>query len=328
MSLTAFVSGASGFVGSNLVRELHKQAWNIHVLARQSSSLEEIEQIPVTVHIGDVTDAASLRSAIPPGVDAVFHVAANTNFWSKQNDAQDRVNIDGTGNMIEAAIAAQARRFIHTSSFVTWGFRDGKLNERSARTAATDWINYVRSKHLAEERVLEAVNKNRLDAVIVNPAHILGPGDHHNWSRMIRMVNLKKIPAAPPGGGNFCDVREIARAHIEAFYRGQAGGKYLLGGEYASFVDVVGVAGDILDKRVPAKAAPAWIMRGWGHISAAIAAATGREPDVTPESAAMISYRVDCDSSKAQRELNYRFTPIPVLIRDTVDWMNEKGLLS
>jgi dihydroflavonol-4-reductase len=261
-------------------------------------------------------------------VDAVFHVAANTNFWSKQNDAQDRVNIDGTGNMIEAAIAAQARRFIHTSSFVTWGFRDGKLNERSARTAATDWINYVRSKHLAEERVLEAVNKNRLDAVIVNPAHILGPGDHHNWSRMIRMVNLKKIPAAPPGGGNFCDVREIARAHIEAFYRGQAGGKYLLGGEYASFVDVVGVAGDILDKRVPAKAAPAWIMRGWGHISAAIAAATGREPDVTPESAAMISYRVDCDSSKAQRELNYRFTPIPVLIRDTVDWMNEKGLLT
>ena len=327
MSLTAFVSGASGFVGSNLVRELHLQGWRIHVLARASSSLEEIKGVPVTVHYGDLLDSNSLAQAMPKGLDAVFHVAASTNFWSKNNAAQDRANIGGTQNMIKSAVAARARRFIHTSSFVTWGFRNTELTERSKRTDATDWINYVRSKHLAEEVVLSAVRDDVLDAVILNPAHVLGPGDQHNWSRMIRMANQRKLLAAPPGGGNFCDVRKIAKAHIEGYHRGRKGEKYLLGGEYASFVDVVRLTGEVLGKRVPGRPAPAWIMKAWGHMNMAFSAVTGREPDITPESAAMVAYQIACDSSKAQEELNYGFTPVRTLIEDTVDWMNEKELL-
>jgi len=328
MSLTAFVSGASGFVGSNLVRELHQRDWRVHVLARPTSSLEEIGEVPVTLHLGDVADPASLVGAMPQGLDAVFHVAASTNFWARKNDEQNRVNIDGTRNMIEAAIAAKARRFIHTSSFATWGFRNTELNEQSPRTDATDWINYVSSKFGAEELVLAAVRDKGLDAVILNPAHILGPGDRHNWSRMFRMVDQRKVFASPPGSGNFCDVREIAKAHIEAYHRGRKGEKYLLGGDYAPFVDVVQLAGDVLGKRVPGRAAPAWIMNVWAHINGMVSAVTGREPDLTPESAAMVSYRVSCDSSKAQKELDYRFTPIRTLIENTVGWMNEKGLLS
>ena len=327
MSLTAFVSGASGFVGSNLVRELHGQDWQVHVLVRPSSSLEEIEGIPVIVHFGDLLDSNSLAQAMPEGLDAVFHVAASTNFWSKNNTAQDRVNIGGTQNMIKAAVAARARRFIHTSSFVTWGFRNTELTEQSERTDATDWINYVRSKYLAEEAVLSAARGNVLDAVILNPAHILGPGDQHNWSRMMRMANQRKLLAAPPGGGNFCDVHEIAKAHIEGYHRGRKGEKYLLGGEYASFVDVVRLTGEVLGRRVPGRPAPAWIMKAWAHINTAVSAVTGHEPDITPESAAMVAYQVACDSHKAQEELNYEFTPVRTLIEDTVDWMNEKGLL-
>jgi len=327
MSLTAFVTGASGFVGSNLVKALHEQGWEVHILARSTSSLAEIDAIPVTVHSGDIVDASSISTAMPAGLDAVFHVAASTNFWSKNNEAQSRVNIDGTRNMIEAARAAGARRFIHTSSFVTWGFSDMELTEENTRTDATDWINYVRSKHLAEELVLNAVKKDGLDAVILNPAHVFGPGDTHNWSRMIRMVHQQNMPMAPPGGGNFCDVREAARAHIKAYHQGRKGEKYLLGGEYAAFADVIAITGEVLGRRVPGKPAPAWLMKVWAHVSAATAAVTGREPDVTPESAAMISYRVNCDSSKAQQELDYRFTPISDLIRDTADWMKETGLL-
>ena len=156
MSLTAFVSGASGFVGSNLVHELHKQGWQVHVLARPTSSLEKIEGVPFTLHQGDIVDANSVVEAMPARTDAVFHVAASTNFWSKNNEEQDRVNIDGTRNMTEAAMARGARRFIHTSSFVTWGFGNKAINEESERSGASDWINYVRSKHLAEELVLEA----------------------------------------------------------------------------------------------------------------------------------------------------------------------------
>jgi len=327
MGLTAFVSGATGFVGSHLVRELYLQGWSVHVLARPTASLEDIEGIPVIVHHGDITDRFSLKNVIPEKPDAVFHVAASTNFWSKRNAEQDRVNIDGTCNMIEAASEAGAGRFIHTSSFTTWGFQNTKLNEDSPRTDKTDWINYVRSKHLAELAVSAATAEHRIDGVILNPAHILGPGDRHNWSRMLRMVHRRKMWAAPGGGGNFSDVREVARAHIQAFHKGRSGEKYLLGGEYASFLDVVRVAGEVLNRRPPVKAAPAWMMNVWAHLNVTVAAVSGREPDISPESAAMVSYSVDCESEKAQRELNYQFTPIRVLIEDTAEWMNRKGLL-
>lgn len=328
MSLTAFVSGASGFVGSNLVKELHTRGWNVHVLARRNSVLNEIHGIPVTVHLGDICDRDSIDRAIPEGTDAVFHVAASTNFWSKQNAAQDRVNIEGTRNMIQTAKARSARRFIHTSSFTTWGFQNTTLTEDSPRTGATDWINYVRSKHRAEEIVLQFSAGEQTEAVILNPCHILGPGDHHNWSRMIRMVDQGKLFASPPGSGNFCDVREVAKAHVEAFHHGRKGEKYLLGGEYTSFADVVSLTGEILGRRAPARAAPAWIMRAWARFNTAVAALTGNEPDITPESAAMVSYHVNCESSKAVSELGYRFTPISRLIEDTAQWMKEKGLLS
>lgn len=328
MSLTAFVTGVSGFVGSRLVRELHAQGWDTHVLVRPNASLEDAGTAPVTVHRGDFTDRRSVTAAMPKGVDAVFHVAASTNFWSRQNAEQDRVNIEGTRVMLEAAEASGARRFIHTSSFTTWGFRNGRISEDSPRTAGTDWINYVRSKHVAEEAVLDAASRGRVDAVILNPAHILGPGDRRNWSRMIRMVNDGKLIAAPPGGGNFSDVREVARAHVRGYHAGRNGEKYLLGGEYASFVDIVRLTGEVLGRRVPRKAAPAWIMKAWGYANTAFATFSGREPDITPESAAMVSYHVACDSEKARRELNYRFTPIRTLVEDTVEWMKRKGLLS
>ncbi len=327
MSLNAFVTGASGFVGSNLVRELHCRGWSVHILARPSSSLDEIAGTAVTVHLGDIADRDSVFKAMPEHLDAVFHVAASTNFWSKNNSEQDRVNIEGTRNMLDAAKAAGAERFIHTSSFTTWGFKNTELTEESPRTATTDWINYVRSKHLAEELVLEAAASRQIDALVLNPAHILGPGDQHNWSRMIRMVYQGKMFAAPPGGGNFCDVHEVAKAHIRGFHQGRNGEKYLLGGEYAAFLDVVKMTGEVLKKPVPGRAAPAWIMQAWARANTALAAFTGREPDITPESAAMVAYHVACDSSKAQRELGYRFTPIRRLIEDTVNWMNQKGLL-
>lgn len=323
MSLTAFVTGASGFVGSNLLHQLDTRGWGIHVLARPTAALDEISGTDFTLHHGDITDPDSISRAMPDRPDAVFHVAASTNFWARKNEMQDRVNIEGTRNMVEAAVRADARRFIHTSSFTTWGFRNGKLDETSERTDATDWINYVRSKHLAEEVVLDAAGDGRLDAVILNPTHILGPGDRQNWSRMIRMAHEGKLYAGPPGGGNFADVREVAKAHVEAFHRGRRGEKYLLGGEYALFTDIVKVVGEVLGVRVPHRPAPAFLMNLWGRTNAFFAGLFGREPDITPESAAMVAYRIACDSGKAREELNYRFTPIRTLVEETVEWMKE-----
>ena len=328
MSLTAFVTGASGFVGSNLARELHAQGWRIHVLARRTSSLEDINDVPVKVHYGDIVNSESVMAAMPSSVDAVFHVAASINIWSGNNDEQDRINIGGTRNVIDAAVKANAGRFIYTSSFVTWGLQDVTITEHSPRSSATDWINYIRTKYVAEKMVKEAARSGRLDTVILNPAFILGPGDRRNLSRIFKLVYREKLPGVPPGGGPFADVEEVAKAHIEAFHKGETGEMYLLGGEIESYQEVIRIAGELLGKPVPGRATPAWVLLAMARISSAISLISRREPAITPESAAMITRTLVCDSSRAQRELGYRFTPVRQLIRDTINWMHQAGMLS
>lgn len=327
MSLTAFVTGATGFVGSNLVRELHKQGWETTVLVRHTSSLQDIEDLPAEIRTGDIVDAASVRDAIPGNVDAVFHVAASTNVWSGNNDEQDRINIGGTRDVIEAAVGAGAGRFILTSSFATWGFQEAVITEHGPQSRDSDWINYVRTKRIAERLVKEEIAKGRLDAVILNPAHILGPGDRHNWSRMFQMLARESLPGVPPGGGPFADVREVAKAHIAAFHKGERGEHYLLGGEEVEFRELIRIAAEILGKKAPGRPTPAWLLRTIAHLKALASSITGRPPDLTPESAVMICHHSRCDSTRARTVLGYRFTPIRTLVRDTIDWLRGAGLL-
>jgi nucleoside-diphosphate-sugar epimerase len=328
MTQTAFVTGATGFVGSHLARQLVNSGWDVTVLVRESSSLQDIADLDLRVQAGDVTDLESVRAAMPAGVDAVFHVAASTNIWSRHNAQQNAVNVGGTDHVVRSAIERGASRLVHTSSFIVWGFHEGTIDEETPWTPGDEWINYLRTKRLAERRVRQAVESGELDAVICNPAHILGPGDRHNWSRMIRLVHQEKLPGVPPGGGAFADVREVARAHLAAWRQGERGANYLLGGPDIPFLELIQLAGEMLDKPVPAKASPAWLLAGVARLSSAVARLTGKAPDITPEGAAMICRHLHCDSSRARDVLGYRFTPPRQLLEDTIDWMRGQGLLS
>jgi nucleoside-diphosphate-sugar epimerase len=327
MAKTAFLTGATGFVGSHLAQQLVDQGWTVTALVRASASREDLEGLPLEFRTGDITDRDALMRAVPRGVDAVFHVAASTSIWSRERALQDRVNIDGTANVIAAAAAAGAGRLVHTSSFVVWGFHDGTIDESTPWTDGDEWINYLRSKRIAERQVKQAVAEGTLDAVVCNPAHILGPGDRHNWSRMLRLVNEQKLPGVPPGGGAFADVREVAAAHIAAFHQGESGANYLLGGEDTSFLELIQIAGELLGKPVPARASPAWQLRLAGRVGDLLSGFTGKAPDITPEGAAMITRHIHCDSSRAKQALGYRFTPVRTLLIDTCEWLQQRGLL-
>jgi nucleoside-diphosphate-sugar epimerase len=327
MSLRAFVTGGSGFVGMNLLRQLAEQDWQVTALVRRQSPLEDIRDLGIELVQGDITDAQSVRNAIPRGVDCVFHVAASTNRWSKNNELQTRINVDGTRNVLEAAVELGAKRMIHTSSFVVWGFHTQLLNEDSRWLENADWINYVRTKREAELIVKKAASEERLDTVILNPAHILGPGDRRNWSRMISLVHKNSLPGVPPGGGAFSDVREVARAHVQAYHHGRKGQNYILGGEHAMFLEVVKMTGELLGRKVPRHASPAWLLKAVAQLHVLAAAFTGAEPDLTPEGAAMITQHIECDSSRAIKELGYRFVPVQQQLTDTCDWMRSKGML-
>ena len=326
MARTAFVTGATGFVGLNLVEALLAQGWRVLALHRAGSELKYLSRLPAERVVGDVTDAEAVRRALPPEVDAVFHVAGNTSLWSRRNAAQDRINIEGTRNMVEAALARRARRFLHTSSISAWGLQRGRLDERTPQLGRYSSVNYNRSKHLAEEAVRAGIARG-LDAVILSPGAILGPYDTRNYARLVTMIAAGTLPGVPPGALPFCDVREVAKAHVAAFERGGKGENYLLAGTDASFLELVREIGAALGRPVPARATPAWVLHILGALGALRGALSGIEPALTPETARQATRELTCDCSKAIRELGYRAVPLRQMVGDCVAWLAAEGRL-
>ncbi len=326
MPKTAFVTGATGFVGLNLVEELLAQGWRVIALHRAGSELTYLRQLPAARAVGDVTDAASVRRAMPQDVDAVFHVAGDTSLWSQRNAEQDRVNIDGTRNVVGAALEKRARRFVHTSSISAYGLQRGRIDERAPQLGEVSPINYQRSKYLGEEAVRAGIERG-LDAVILNPAGILGRYDTRNYARLVLMVATGTLPGVPPGSLSFCHAREVARAHVAAAARGRTGENYLLGGTDASFLELVREIGAALGKPVPRRATPAWVLRALGTMGAIRGALTGKAPVVSPEAARVATRDVSCDCAKATRELGFRSVPLKEMVRDCVEWLRAEDLL-
>lgn len=319
-----FLTGASGFLGSHLLRELVAAGHRVRALSRRPETDAAITAqgaTPVRVSLAD-TDA--LHRALD-GCEAAFHAAANTSMWRPHADAQIATNVTGTERLLRAAERAGVRAFAHTSSVSAYSHLvHGPMDEATRQRGGESWVTYERSKYLSEQ----AVRSSALPWMVFNPSHILGPGDRHNWSRLIRLIDAQKLPGIPPGIGAFADVREIARAQVRAWQRGRFGEAYLLGGEQASFVDFVHRVGAALDRRTPRGATPAWALMAYARVLDGISRLTRREPDVTPEGAALTSHRLHVDSSKAKRELDYVETPLNALLADTLAWMRAEGMLS
>ncbi|MFL6650152.1 MAG: SDR family oxidoreductase [Sulfurifustaceae bacterium] len=326
MPKTAFVTGSTGFLGLNLIAQLARQGWQVMALHRASSDTTYLQRFPAERVEGDVTDLESLTRAIPRNVDVVFHLAGDTNMWSRRNAEQDRINIDGTRNAVTAALGAGAKRFVHTSSISAYGIHEGRIDETAEQRGRTSWINYQRSKFLSEQEVRTGIRQG-LDAVILNPASIFGPYDTGSWARLIRLVWTGQLPGIPPGALSFCDSREVAKAHIAAAERGGTGENYLLGGTDATFLELVRHIGDVLGRKAPEKPTPALAMLVVSQIGNWVSYLTNRPPSITPEMVRMVTRRMYCDSSKAERELGFRTESLRTMVEDSVGWLRQEGLL-
>jgi nucleoside-diphosphate-sugar epimerase len=155
----------------------------------------------------------------------------------------------------------------------------------------------------------------------------MGPGDRHNWTRLILLLDRNQLPGAPPGAGAFADVRCVARAHLAAWRQGRSGESYLLGGDYVSFLDLLRRLAADIGCAPPRRALPAGFLRVYAKALELLAAVTGTPPRLTPEGAALTSQHLRVDSAKAMAELGYAPTPIDELVRDTVRWLRAEGLL-
>lgn len=322
---TAFVTGATGFLGVNLAVLLRETGWRVVAIYRPASRLSELRDLGVELAPGAIDDPASLERAMPEGVDSVFHVAGNTSMWSRNDAVQTRDNVEGTHNVAAAARTRGARRMVYTSSVAVYGLGDFRAIEETP-PAEDCWVNYFRTKCLAEREV-EAVAAQGLATVILRPGNIVGPHDRsNNWVQLIRLVAAGKLPGVPPGRASWCHVREVARAHLSAAERGRPGGVYALSCVEASYADFVSTVAAATGGRVP-RVMPALVLRAYARVLSLGAALTGRAPEVTPEGAAITCNRVTMDSALAQRELGYRPSTLKEMVGDCVAWMRADGLL-
>jgi nucleoside-diphosphate-sugar epimerase len=326
MTKTAFVTGATGFLGINLVELLVDEGWQITALHRPTSDLTYLKRFPVRLAEGSITDRMSLERAIPKGIEVVFHVAGDTNLWSKRNAQQNAINIDGTRNMVTAAASKGVGTFIHTSSVMAWGRAKGEISEETPLQGKNSWINYESSKHLGELEALKGVDRG-MKVVVLSPTRIAGPYDIDGWAKLFFLLRDNALPAVAAGTTSYTHVRDVARAHLNAVTKGRSGERYILGGEDCGFAEFVREMARVSGAKPP-RTAPAWVIKAFGRVSVVIAAITGEEPDVTPE-AAVFTSEVGARflSTKAIRELNYEVRPWPEAVKDSYDWLVDEGLL-
>lgn len=323
---TAFVTGATGAVGGALVRELVRRGVQVHALHRGADAAGTLQALGATPVRGDIEQAEVIRNCIPGGIGTVYHAAASLSVWSRNDAAQLRTNVEGTRNVVDAALAARAGRFVHVSSVSAYGRPGGPVTETTASVAADSFICYERTKWAAELEVRKGIACG-LDAVIVNPCAIMGPGFTAGWATLLYQIKAGTMRALPPGSLVVNHIDDVVQALIAAAERGRSGENYILAGEPVPVATLVRRAGEIMGIPVTGPVLGARTLAIVARIGDWISRITGREPDLTPEMAAMMSQDLQCPTHKAARELGYRETAWEVSVEGMYRWLAGQGLI-
>jgi dihydroflavonol-4-reductase len=323
----AFVTGATGFVGSRLTEALVQSGHQVRVLRRKTSNLVGLSGLDVEHVLGDVRDQEAAEKGMQ-GCDVVFHTAAVASYWRAQRSQIYQVNLEGTRSILRASLAAGVPRFVHTSSVATIGIVDTAIaNEDTPFTGQQERFAYAHSKHLAEAEVQEAVAQG-LSAVIVNPAVVIGAGDHNLISgSLIVELARRAIPAVPPGGVCVVDIDAVVQGHIAAAERGRDGERYILGGENLPYRRMAGIICEIVGRRAPQWTLPAWLLPPAAMVLDAFNRLYPKPPLASGDQLRLSAQNAFFDSSKAVRELNFPLLPFRDAARKAYEWYLKHGYL-
>jgi dihydroflavonol-4-reductase len=326
--LKAFVTGATGFLGSHVARVLADQGADLRLLVRPTSNLKNLEGLTAETATGDLRDGASLEKAMS-GCDTVFHVAADYRLWVRDPDEMYRSNVGGTRTLLEAAKKNGVGRVVYTSSVATVGFTsDGRPADEDSPVSLADMIgHYKRSKFMAEQVALE-VGRAGMHVVTVNPTTPIGEQDVKPTptGRIVVDFLKRKFPAYVETGLNLVDVRECARGHVAALENGRSGERYILGGEDLTLKQILDKLGQITGLPSPKIKLPYIFAFAAGIVDEAV---TGfllrREPRATVDTVRMGKKKMFASSAKAERELGWKMVPIDGALRRAVEWFRANG---
>ena len=327
--MKTLLTGATGFLGSAVLRQLVEDGQNVRVLARPNGDRRNIEKVACEVIEGDLNDISSLQVAVA-GCDALFHVAADYRIWTPNPSELYRTNDLGTVELFRAAAAAGIERMVYTSSVATLGIHsDGTPSNEATPVSRSDMVgHYKRSKFDAETSVMSLISKEHLPIVIVNPSTPIGPRDVKPTptGRIIVEAAAGRMPAFVNTGLNVVHVDDVAAGHIQAFKNGAIGERYILGGQDLSLKQILAEVAEIIGRKPPVISLPRTPLFPFAYLSEVIARLRGgTEPMLTVDGLRMSKKRMYFSSAKAQKMLGYVTRPATEALRDAVEWFTSNG---
>jgi dihydroflavonol-4-reductase len=328
--MLAFVTGATGFLGSHVARVLAEQGTDLRLLVRPSSDLRNIADLEAERVVGDLRDPASIEKAIS-GCEVVFHVAADYRLWVRDPEQMYRSNVEGTRKLLEAARRQGVRRVVYTSSVATMGFTSnghGPMADEDSPVSLGDMIgHYKRSKFMAEQAAFEAARAGT-DVVVVNPTTPIGERDVKPTptGRIVLDFLKRKFPAYVETGLNLVDATECARGHVLALEKGKSGERYILGGENLTLKQILDRLAAITGLKSPTVKLPYVFAFATGVVDEMV---TGRllrrEPRATIDAVRMGRKMMFVSSAKAERELGWQPVPVDGALQRAVEWFRANG---
>lgn len=326
--MRCLVTGASGFIGSNLVKALIKKGYQVRALVRNDSNCLNLKNLNIETLYGDLLDYASLESALK-GCTFLFHTAAHYSFWDASKDLIYKVNVDGTRNILNAALKTRVKKVVYTSTVGCIGISKNGTpgNEETPMDLSTLSNSYKHSKYLAEREAIKFF-EGGLPVVIVNPSTPIGPGDIKptpSGKIIVDFLN-RKIPAYIETGLNLIDVRDCAMGHILALEKGKPGERYILGNQNLSFREILFLLEEITGLKAPRLKLPYSFALIAAYVNELISDYITKSPPKIPLAGVrMAKYLMHFDSSKAVKELGLPTNPIKKALEDAVIWYRENG---
>ena len=326
--MTTLVTGASGFLGSHVTRQLVARGDDVRVLMRASSTNRAIADLSLEYVTGDLRDSVSLDRAMK-GAKRVFHVAADYRLWAERSKDIYDSNVGGTKNLLAAAKRAGVEQLIYTSTVATIAVDRPQLPNESTDAKLEEMVgHYKRSKWLAEKEVLSAA-KNGLPVIVAMPTTPVGPWD---WKptptgKIILDFLNGKMPGYVVTGLNFVGVEECAAGHLLIAEKGKIGERYLLGGENLTLKGMLDILARITGLRAPMLKIPHGLARGVAYANTVFSRLVGREPGIPIEGVKIARHMMFVDSSRAQRELGFKAGPVAAALERAVRWYEANGYI-
>jgi dihydroflavonol-4-reductase len=325
--MRVFITGGTGFIGSNLVEALNAEGIVPLVLRRASSSLDLLDGLEFEPVIGDILDPPKFLSEAMNGCSWVFHVAALSDYRWQDSERIYQVNVEGTKNLLLAAKVAAVDRFMFTSSFGALGIPENGVvaDESHTFNLSPERFPYGHSKHLAEVEVRHAV-EDGLPAVILNPTAVIGPrGIDQTASSLFVEASKGRLRFYPPGGINVIAVQDVIAGHIAAAERGRIGENYILGGENVSFRELFYIGSEVAGKKRPIAEVPGWLLPFLASGFSALHKVFGDKMTLDANQIRLAGRKVYADNSKAIKELGLPQTPFRVALQLAYDWYKLHG---